>query len=93
LVINLKLIQPLDHSKISSLKNLMPKFSGLPFAPGNKYSVAYQWGTVGLMYRKDKIKNMKPSLDVLFDPKSDGGPFLLLDSVREQIGIALKYLG
>lgn len=45
------------------------------------------------MYRKDKIKNMKPSLDVLFDPKSDGGPFLLLDSVREQIGIALKYLG
>ena len=56
-LINLKLIVPLDHSKIPNLKNLGKKFATASFDPGNKYSVGWQWGTVGLMYNKTKLKD------------------------------------
>ncbi len=93
-LINLKLIQPLDHSKIPNLKNLGKRFREVTFDPGNKYSVGWQWGTVGLMYDKTKVKDADASSwSILFDPKKDPGPFALIDSVREMMGITLLYLG
>lgn len=93
-LINLKLIQPLDHAKIPNLKNLGQKFKETSFDVGNKYTVGWQWGTVGLMYDKTKIKPEDvASWSILFDPKKDPGPFALIDSVREMMGIALLYLG
>ena len=56
-LINQKLIQPLDHAKLPNLDNLKPLFRETSYDPGNKYSVAYQWGTVGLMYRRDKVSD------------------------------------
>ncbi|MBW6394429.1 MAG: spermidine/putrescine ABC transporter substrate-binding protein [Thermus sp.] len=89
-IIRLGLVQPLNHAKIPNLKNLDDKFKNPPFDPGNRYSAAYQWGTTGLIFRKDKVA--KPdSWAVLFkDPKA---PFILMDSPREMLGNALRYLG
>lgn len=93
-LINLGLLQPLDHAKIPNLNNLGEKFRNTTFDPGNKYSVGWQWGTVGLMYRKDRMSDAQAQTwGVLFDPKQDRGAFCLIDSVREMMGIALKYLG
>ncbi|WP_246804901.1 polyamine ABC transporter substrate-binding protein [Desulfosarcina cetonica] len=93
-LINQHLIQPLDHSQIPNLKNLKPIFRNTTYDPGNQYSVAYQWGTVGLMYRKDKVgDDAVKSWSVLFDPAKQPGPFWLIDSVREMMGIALVYAG
>ena len=93
-LIHLKLIQPLDHSKIPNIKNLGAKFRQTSFDPGNKYAVGWQWGTVGLMYNRTKIKESDAaSWAILFDPTKDPGPFCLIDSVREMMGIALLYLG
>ncbi len=93
-LINQKLIQPIDHAKVPNLKNLKPLFQNTSYDPGNKWSVAWQWGTVGLMYRKDRMSaDDVRSWSVLFDPKKSKGPFWLIDSVREMMGIALLYLG
>ena len=93
-LINQHLIQPLDHAKIPNLKNLKPIFRNTTYDPGNKYSVAYQWGTVGLMYRKDKVSgDAVKCWSVLFDAAKQPGPFWLIDSVREMMGIALLYQG
>ncbi len=93
-LINLNLIVPLDHSKIPNLKNLGEKFSTASFDPGNRYSVGWQWGTVGLMYNKARLKDSDvTSWAILFDPEKKPGPFYLMDSVREMMGIALVYLG
>jgi len=90
----LDLIQPLDHAKIPNLKNIMPKFQEYYFDPGNKYSIPYQWGTTGLMYRREKVSDADAqSWDVLFDDSRDSGSFFLIDSTQEMIGIALAYLG
>jgi spermidine/putrescine transport system substrate-binding protein len=93
-LINQKLIQPLDHTKIPNLANLKPTFRNASYDPGNKYSAAYQWGTVGLMYRKDKVSpEVLKSWSVLFDKSKQPGPFWLIDSVRDMMGISLLYLG
>jgi spermidine/putrescine transport system substrate-binding protein len=74
-LINQKLIQPLDHAKLPNLKNLKPLFRETSYDPGNKYSVAYQWGTVGLMYRKDKVSDAAAqSWSVLFDADKQPAP-------------------
>jgi spermidine/putrescine transport system substrate-binding protein len=93
-LINQKLIQPLDHAKIPNLANLKSRFRQTSFDPDNKYSAAYQWGTVGLMYRKDKVsEEAVRSWSVLFDPQKQPGPFWLIDSVRDMMGITLRYQG
>ncbi|WP_117236905.1 polyamine ABC transporter substrate-binding protein [Thermus sediminis] len=89
-LIQLKLVRPLDHAKIPNLKNLDDRFKNPPFDPGNRYSAAYQWGTTGLIYRKDRVPEPR-SWAVLFkEPKA---PFILMDSPREMLGNVLKYLG
>ncbi len=93
-LIHLHLLTPLDHSKIPNLKNLSKTFTNPVFDPGNKYSAGWQWGTIGLMYNKNKLSQADvQSWSILFDPSKKPGPFYLLDSVREMLGITLLYLG
>jgi len=93
-LIHLGLIQKLDHSKIPNLPNLSAKFRTADYDPGNVYSVGYQWGTVGLMYNKEKISDADvSSWSILFDPAKKPGSFYLIDSVREMMGIALNAKG
>jgi spermidine/putrescine transport system substrate-binding protein len=92
-MIQLELLQPLDLGKIPNHKNLMDRFRNLRFDPGGKYTLPYQWGTVGLMYRKDKLPGLEPSWGVLFDPAKRRGSFVLIDEARDMLGVALKYSG
>ena len=47
------LLVPLDHSKLTGLSNIDPRFMNLGFDPGNEYSVPYFWGTVGIIYNPE----------------------------------------
>jgi spermidine/putrescine transport system substrate-binding protein len=89
----LGLLQPLDLSKVPNAANVMERFRKPPFDPEGRYSLPYQWGTNGLMYRKDKLPNLDKSWAVVFDPAREPGPFVLMDSMRDTLGAALKYLG
>ena len=92
-MIQLKVLQPLDKSKIPNLKNIDPKFANPPFDPGNQYTAGYLWGTVGLMYNTEVFKTAPTSWAVLFDEKQQKGRFTLMDSQREMLGIGLRYVG
>ena len=92
-LIGKKLVQPLDLSKIPNYKNLSKRFLNPSYDPGNKFTVAYQWGTTGIGYRKDKIKNFDKSWSLMFDAKKQQGPFVMLDDMRVMLGGALRYLG
>ena len=72
--------------------NTDPRFLALPFDPQNEYSVPYAWGTTGLAYRADLVKENIDSWNTLFDPRF-AGHILLLDDTREVFGMALKKLG
>jgi len=92
-LIQLRLIAPLDLAKIPNLKNLDPKFASPPFDPGNRHTVAYQWGTVGVYARKDPAAALEESWSVFFDPAKQRGDFMLIDSMRDLIGAGLKHGG
>lgn len=86
------LLLPLDHSKIPNLKNIDSRFMDLPFDPGNKYSVPYFWGTVGIVYNTKQIDGIKfNSWEDLWDP-SLKNKIVLIDGAREIVGMGLNSL-
>ena len=92
-MVKLNLLAPLRHEKIPNLKNLDEKFSNPPYDRGNKYTAAYQWGTVGILARQTKDIQVPQSWAAFFDSKQQKGSILLIDSMRDMIGAALKYKG
>ncbi len=92
-LVKLKLIQPLPADRIPNRANVAERFQNPSYDPGSKYSLPYQWGTMGLIYRKNKAPQLDPSWAVLFETDKQPGPFVLIDSVRDMIAAALKYQG
>lgn len=87
------LLIPLDHSKLTNLKNIDERFMDLPFDPDNKYSVPYFWGTVGIVYNSTMLNGIEiDSWNDLWDPKLKNEIFLI-DGAREVIGMGLNSLG
>ena len=92
-MIKQKLIAPLRLTNISNVANLDPKFRNPPFDPENQYTVAYQWGTVGVYARRKEGEKLDESWSIFFDAKKQPGPIVLIDSMRDLIGAALKFRG
>lgn len=87
------LLVELDHSKLPNLKNIDERFMDLSFDPGNKYSVPYFWGTVGIVYNPTMLDGKEfSSWDDLWDPDLKN-EILLVDGAREVIGMGLNSLG
>jgi spermidine/putrescine transport system substrate-binding protein len=86
------MLVPLDHSKLPNMKYIDPRFMDLSFDPGNRYSVPYFWGTVGILYNPEAFEEPPTSWNALWDPslKND---ILLVDGAREIIGMGLNSLG
>jgi spermidine/putrescine transport system substrate-binding protein len=86
------MLMELDLSKIPNYKYIMDSAKGYVFDPGNKYSVAYMTGTVGIVYNKTLVNRVIDSWDILFDPDY-AGEILMFSNPRDAFGIALQYLG
>lgn len=87
------LLLPLDYSKIPNIKNIDPYFLDLPFDPGNKYSLPYFWGTVGIAYNSSLLEGQTfEEWDDLWNPTLTQ-QVILVDSARETIGMGLNSLG
>ncbi|MCS7072586.1 MAG: spermidine/putrescine ABC transporter substrate-binding protein, partial [Anaerolinea sp.] len=85
-----ELLVELDHSLIPNLVNVTPELLDLPFDPGNRYSVPYQWGTVGVGYRVSAVEEPVTSWEQVWN---HDGPVAWLDDPRVMLGIALNLLG
>lgn len=79
----------LDMTKIPNAKNIQAKFQKPAYDPDGSHSLPYQWGTMGLVYRKDRLPELDASWAVVLDPTSQPGPVVLIDSMRDLIGAAL----
>ena len=102
-LINAKVFQKLDKSKLPNLKNTWPVINERTaiYDPGNEYSINYMWGTTSLGYNVAKIKAAMPdapvdSWDMIFKPEvvskfKDCG-IHLLDSADDILPAALHYL-
>ncbi len=86
------LVQELNKGNIPNISQMDEDYLNLDIDPGNKYSVPYMFGTVGLIYNKDVVKEEVDSWDILWDEKYKSKIFMF-DTYRDTIGVALKKLG
>ena len=87
------LLLPLDHSQIHGMENISSFLLDNAFDKGNRYTVPYFWGTIGMMVNTqqvdvDQIQTWKD----LWKPEFKQS-ILLVDGNRETMGMALQALG
>ncbi|NDA10491.1 MAG: spermidine/putrescine ABC transporter substrate-binding protein [Verrucomicrobia bacterium] len=85
-------LQPLNQQALTNLGNLAPEFRGMPFDPGNKYSVPFMAGFVGICVNTDKIKTPVTGFADVFTP-ANKGRIVILDDAREISSWALGQAG
>jgi spermidine/putrescine transport system permease protein len=81
-------LSPLDFSRIPNFKNIMPEFTNQPFDPGNKFSVPYMSGTVGIVYNAEKIKDPIKGFKDVFKP-DHAGRIIVVNDNREIVSWAM----
>ena len=88
-------LQKLDKSKLDCMDKLVDEVKGLPYDPDNDYSVPYFWGTVGIVYDKNKvdIEDLEAEGFNIFLDEKYKGDIYLYDSERDSFMMALKALG
>ncbi|HEY8420744.1 MAG TPA: spermidine/putrescine ABC transporter substrate-binding protein [Thermoclostridium sp.] len=86
------MLYKIDFNNIPNFKYIGDRFKNLNYDPTNEYSVPYFWGTLGIIYNSEMVDEEVDSWDILWDEKY-AGKILMLDSMRDTIGVALKRLG
>ena len=86
------LLLELDMSLIPNAAGTLEWLQNPSYDPDHQYSVPYMWGTVGILYDTTRVNGPIDSWAVLFDETYKGEVFML-DSIRDSLGLALKYLG
>ncbi len=93
-LIKLGLVAELDHGKLPNLANLYKEAQDFAYDPKNMHSVPYTWGTTGLCYRSDLVKEEPTSWDDLLKPSDDlKGKITMLSTHRWLMAAGLKALG
>ena len=99
------ILQPLDKSKLDNFKHMRKDILESLSSekdPDNQYMVPYMWGTHGVTYNEEYVREVFPdapigSMDLIFKPENMeklaqcGVSFL--DSPTDVIPMALAYLG
>jgi len=98
-LIRQKALRPLDKSRLPNLKNINPAYLNTAFDPGNQFSVPYAYTLTLIGYNVEKMHKLELPTDtwaVIFEPsylEKVKGRITVLDSQRELMAAALKYLG
>ena len=88
------LLAEINFDNIPNLENIGDVYmdKSEQFDPGNRYSVPYCWGTVGILYNKTMVNEPVDSWGILWDSRYRDS-ILMQDSVRDAFAVALKYQG
>ncbi|NDV00220.1 polyamine ABC transporter substrate-binding protein [Pseudoroseicyclus tamaricis] len=96
--------QKLDKSKLTNWGNLDTEILAIlaGWDPGNEYTVPYMWGSVGITFNVDMVRERLPDADladmsIILDPENaaalaDCG-ISILDSPTDVLLMTLPYLG
>ncbi len=90
----LGLLSELDHSILGGLDRLKKQFQNPVYDPENRYSVPLSWGTTGLIYNSEQLKEPPLDWDYLWKHKQElTRRMTLANDVREVMGAALRMQG
>jgi spermidine/putrescine transport system substrate-binding protein len=86
-------VQRFDKSEMpNATENLITRLQSPPFDPSRDFSMPWQSGLGGIVYRKDRVKREPKSVDDLFDPDYKG-KVTMLTEMRDSVGVVAASLG
>ena len=90
-----KLLQPLVQEDLTCMEVLLEDVKYQPYDAENLYSVPYFWGTVGIVYDKNKVteEELEEQGFAIFLNEKFKGDIYVYDSERDSFMMALKSLG
>ena len=92
-MIRLGYVQKFDKSQMpNATRNLISRLQSPPFDPKRDWSMPWQSGISGIIYRKDLVKREPKSVDDLFDPDYKGRVTMLTE-MRDTVGNVAASLG
>ena len=91
-MLNKGLLAEIDYANVPNAQYLLDSLRDPAYDPANAHSVPYMWGTVGILYNTTMVDEPVDSWAILWDEKYKGNVFML-DSIRDSMGITLKYQG
>ncbi len=86
------LLAELNYDNIPNAKYLLDNLRNPSYDADNAHSMPYMWGTVGILYNTTMVDEPVDSWGILWDEKYVNNVFML-DSIRDSMGITLRYLG
>ena len=86
------MLEPLDRANIPNAEGVMDSLRNPDYDPEEQYAVPYMWGTYGILYNTEMVSEPITSWSSVFDP-ANAGQVIMMNSQRDTIGLALKYLG
>ena len=91
-MLNKGLLEEINYDHIPNYQYILDSLKDPAYDPQGAHSIPYMWGTVGILYNTEKVTDPVDSWGILWDPAYAGNVFML-DSIRDSMGITLKYLG
>lgn len=93
-MINEGMLEELDMSNIPNFDLIEENCKSQSYDPDNKYSVAYTWGVVGVVYNTAMVDegDLEQGWGILWDGKYADN-ILMFNNSRDAFGIAAKMLG
>jgi spermidine/putrescine transport system substrate-binding protein len=92
-MIRLGYVQKFDKAEMPNASaNIIDRLKSPPFDKNREFSMPWQSGLTGIIYRKDKVKREPKSVDDLFDPAYKG-KVTLLTEMRDAVGIVAAWQG
>lgn len=86
------MLTEIELQNIANLKHVDTNFLDPEYDPANRYSLPYQWGTLGIGYNLEVTGKEIDSWDAMFMPQY-AGKIAWMDDTRYTIGVVLMFLG
>ena len=86
------LLAEIDFDNVPNAKYTSEWLLKPDYDSDDKYSIPFMWGTVGILYNTTMVDEPVDSWSILWNDKYANNIFMM-DSLRDTMGITLKYLG
>jgi spermidine/putrescine transport system substrate-binding protein len=88
------LLMELDPAELSNHGNIDPQWMDVEFDPGRKFSVPWQWGTVGVTVNTSVYDGDINTAALIMDPPEElKGKINVVPEMNDVMGMAIHYVG
>ncbi|MGF1632132.1 MAG: extracellular solute-binding protein [Kiloniellaceae bacterium] len=88
------LLDSFTADEMPNFGNIQDEWLDVPFDPGRKHSIPYQWGSTAFSVNRDIYKGDINTLAIIFNPPEElKGRINVLDSQGEVLALASIYMG